>query len=226
MAAILKAKSVERSGDGSDVYLRSVLSGQLAVADFFAVMALVGRMFTINGGLVTTPVTWTATATIDITKPVLFGVVPSDKAIIPVNFWLYMEAFGTTAQFECDAVIGTGGSYTSGMTSRTPVNSRSDITGGSGCTFYEGGNTTVTVGSTAKINRFWRDGEQFAVSQTSALVSQSNDNRHKYTYNALADGGIQIAGPDSQIAIHQGSQAGTGFVGMTYVEIPKSWLPT
>lgn len=226
MAAILKAKSIERTGDGSDVYLRSVLNGSLAIADFFAVMALTGRMFTVNGGLVTTPVTWTATATIDITKPVLFGVVPSDKAIIPVSLWLYMEAYGTNAQFECDAVIGTGGSYTSGGTARTPVNTRSDITAGSGATFYEGGATIVVVGATTKLNRFWRDGEQFAITKTTASATAAVHDPNKWSWSAKNTGEIHVAGPDSQIAIHQGSQAGTGFVSLTYVELPKSWLPT
>src|SRR3990167_4161240 len=150
MAAILKAKTIERSGDGSDVYLRSVLNGSMAIADFFAVLALTGRMYTINAGLVTTPTTWTATATIDITLPVLFGVVPSDKAIIPVSLWLYMEAFGTSAQFECDGIIGTGGSLTSGGTSRTAVCTRSDIGGQSGVVWTQGGNSILAVGSTAR----------------------------------------------------------------------------
>lgn len=226
MAAILKAKSIERSGDGSDVYLRSVLNGSLAIADFFAVMALTGRMYTINAGLVTTAVTWTATAAIDITKPILFGTIPAGTAIIPVSLWVYMEAFGTNAQAEFDAIIGTGGSYTSGMTARTPVKTRSDLTGGSGVTWYEGGNTTVTVGSTANINRFWRDGQQFAITKTTASATASVSDPNKFKWSAKETGEIHIAGPSSQLAIHQGSNAGTGFAGLTYVELPSSWLPT
>mgnify|MGYP001562518375 CR=1 FL=1 len=80
-------------------------------------------------------------------QPALFGIVPADKAIIPVSLWFYVEAFGSNAQAELNAVIGTGGSYTSGMTSRTAVCTRSDITGGSGVTWYQGDNSTVVVGS-------------------------------------------------------------------------------
>lgn len=225
MAAILKGKTAVRSGDGSDVYLRALLSGELGIVDYFAVSALRGRMYTVNGGLVTTPVTWTATATIDITKPVLFGVVPSDKAIVLVNLWLYMEAYGTNAQFECDAVVGTGGSRTSGGTQRYGVNSRSDIDGGSGVTWWEGGATIVTVGATTKLNRFWRHGQQFAITKTTASATAAVDDPSKFEWNALETSTFVIAGPDSQVAIHQGSQAGTGFAGLTYVEIPKGELP-
>lgn len=226
MAAILKAKSIERSGDGDDIYLRSVLSGSLSVADFFAVMALTGRMYTVNAGLVTTPVTWTATATIDITLPVLFGRIPSDKGIIPVSLWLYMEAFGTSAQFECEAKIGTGGSLTSGGTTRTAVCTRSDIEGGSGTLWTEGGNSILAVGSIARINRFWRDGAQFAITKTAGSATVAATDPNKFKWSAKETGEIHVAGPDSQLAIYQGSQAGTGFAGITYVEVPKSWLPT
>ena len=111
------------------------------------------------------------------------------------------------------------------MTARTPVCTRSDIGGGSGCTFYEGGNTTVTVGSTAKINRFWHDGQQITITKTTGAATVSFADPYKFGWSAKTSGEIHIAGPDSQIAIHQGSQAGTGFVGLTYVEIPSSELP-
>src|SRR3990167_2749702 len=145
MAAILKAKSVTQSGDGEDKYLRALLSGELGFADYYAISALRGRVFTAASASVTTPTTWTAAATIDVTKSMFMAVVPTGFAIIPMNIEVYFEAFGTDAQMELQALIGTGGSRTSGMTAITPVCTRSDIAPGSGVTCWAGGNTTVTV---------------------------------------------------------------------------------
>ncbi len=136
-----------------------------------------------------------------------------------------MEAFGSNAQFECNAVIGTGGSYTSGMTAITPVCTRSDIGTGSSCTVYAGGNSTVTVGSTAHLDVFWRDGQQFAITKTTASATASVSDPCNFVWRALDSGEVHVAGPNSQLAIHQGSQAGTGFVKLVYVEIDSSELP-
>ena len=223
--ALIKARTVVRSGDGVDVSIRALLSGEIGIADYFAIKAMKGQMFNASSVSVTTATTWTATATIDITKPALFLSVPSGKAIIPVFAMLYMEAFGTAAQFECQGVIGTGGSYVSGMTAITPVCTRSDIGGGSACTVYAGGNTTVTVGQTAKLNYFWRDGQQYAITKSGASATVSASDPCRFVWRAKDEYNINIAGPESQLQINQGSQAGTGFVTLVYVEIPSSELP-
>jgi len=223
--ALIKAKSLVRSGDGVDVQLRSLLSGETSMVDYFAAKALKGQMFTAASADVSTATTWTATATVDITKPCFFLIAPSDKAIIPVKISLYMEAFGSNAQFECNAVIGAGGSYTSGMTAITPICTRGDLSTASGCTVYAGGNTTVTVGSTTKLNVFWRDGQQFAITKTTASATASVSDPCNFVWRAADAGELHIVGPSMQLAVHQGSQAGTGFVKVIYVEIPSSELP-
>lgn len=227
MAAILKAKSAARSGDGTDTYLRSVLSGELGVADYFFVQALKGNMYYIGSADVSTPTTWTATGTIDITKPALYVSVPTNKAIIPVHAELYMEAFGTNAQFECQMTIGTHTTttYTSGGTAITPVNMRSDLSDNSGLVCYAGGNSIVTVGVTQKINIPWRDGQQFAITKTTASATASVTDPNKFVWDAVATNTFPIAGPDSTLQINQGSQAGTGFVKLIAVVINSSELP-
>ena len=225
MPALIKAKTIVRSGDGEDVSIRALLNGEIGIADYFAIKAMKGQMFNASSVSVTTATTWTATATIDITKPVLFVAVPSGKAIIPVFIMLYMEAFGSNAQFECQGVIGTGGSYTSGGTGITPVCTRSDVSNTSGCTVYAGGNTIVTVGQTAKLNYFWRDGQQFAITKTTASATASVSDPNRFVWRAKDEYNINIAGPDSQLQVNQGSQAGTGFITLVYVEIPSSELP-
>mgnify|MGYP001567465361 FL=1 len=225
MALNLKGKTIAMTGDGSDIYTRLMLSGELGIAEYFTIKAFKGQMFNASSISVTTPTTWTSTATIDITKPALFLSVPVGKAIIPVFIMLYMEAFGTNAQFECQAVIGTGGSYTSGMTAITPVPTRSNAGTASGCTVYAGGNTTVTVGQTANLNYFWRDGQQYAITKTTASATASVTDPNRFIWRARDEYNINIAGPSSQLQINQGSQAGTGFVTIVYVEIPSTDLP-
>ena len=225
MPALIKGKTVVRSGDGIDVSIRALLSGEIGIADYFAIKALKGQMFNASSVSVTTPTTWTAAAAIDITKPALFLSVPSGKAIIPVLVMLYMEAFGSNAQFECQGVIGTGGSYTSGGTAITPICTRSDVSNTSGCAVYAGGNSIATVGQTAKLNYFWRDGQQYAITKTTASATASVSDPNRFVWRVKDDLNINIAGPDSQLQINQGSQAGTGFVTLVYVEIPSSELP-
>ena len=226
MAAILKGTTVKRSGDGVDVYLRALLSGELGFADYYAISALRGRVYTASSISVTTPTTFEATSTIDVTKSLFMMIVPTGYAMIPMNIEVYWEAFGTSAQMELQALIGTGGSRTSGMTAVTPVSSRSDVSGAGNITCWMGGNSTVTVGPTAKINYFWRTGKQFAITKTSESASVSSWDPNRYTWSALADSSFNVAGPDSQLVLNQGSQAGTGFVKVQYIEIPSSELPS
>lgn len=226
MAAILKGKTVVRgSGDGEDKYLRALLSGELGLAEYYLISALRGRVFTASSISVTTATTWTAAASIDITKSMFMAIVPSGYAIIPMNIEVYYETFGTDAQMELQALIGTGGSRTSGMTAITPVCTRSDIGGAGNTACWAGGNTTVTVGPTAKINYFWRTGLQFAITKTASSATVSATDPYRFTWSALAESSFNIAGPDSQLVINQGSQAGTGFVKVQYIEVPSSELP-
>jgi len=225
MAAILKGKTVARSGDGADVYLRALLSGEIGMADYFFVQAMKGNQYYIGSADVSTPTTWTATATIDVTKAALLVSVPSNKVLIPVHIELYMEAFGTSAQFECQAVSGTGGSRTSGMTAITPVNMRTNLSDNSGVTAWAGGNTTVTVGQTDKINVFWRDGKQFAITKTAESATVSSFDPVKFVWDAVLTNTFVMCGPDAQLMVHQGSQAGTGFVKLIALVINSSDLP-
>ena len=225
MAAILKGKTVARSGDGSDVYLRALLSGELGMADYFFVQAMLGNQYYIGSADVSTPTTWTAVAVNTITTPALFVSVPANKVLIPVHIELYYEAFGTDAQMECQAVSGTGGSRTSGGTSITPVNSRTDLSDSSGLTCFAGGNTIVTVGQTGNINVFWRDGRQFAITKTASSATVASGDQNKFVWDAVQSNNFVLCGPSAQLQVNQGSQAGTGFVKLTAVVINASDLP-
>lgn len=225
MAALIKAKTIRRSGDGSDVNIQALLNGEMSMADYFFVQALKGNMYYIGSADVSTATTWTAAAAIDITKPILFISVPSGKVLIPVHIEVIMEAYGSNGQFEVQAVSGTGGSYTSGMTAITPVNMRTNLSDNSGLTCYAGGNTTVTVGQTGKINVFWRDMEQFAITKTTASATASVHDPVKWVWDAVATNTFVMCGPEAQLQVNHGSNAGTGYVKLFGVVIPSSELP-
>ena len=225
MPAILKGKTAARTGDGIDVYLKALLSGELGMADYFFVQAMKGNQYYIGSADVSTPTTWTAVAVNTVTTPALFVSVPANKVLIPVHIELYYEAFGTDAQMECQAVSGTGGSRTSGGTAITPVNNRTDLSDNSGLTCYAGGASIVTVGQTGNINVFWRDGRQFAVTKTASSATVSSDDPHKFVWDAVLTNTFVMCGPSAQLQVNQGSQAGTGFVKLIALVINATDLP-
>lgn len=225
MTAKIKAEKVTRTGSGDDINLRSVLSGEIGVADYFFIQALKGNMYYIGSVDVTTPTTWTATGTVDVTKAILHVDVPSNKALIPVHLELYMEAFGTSAQFEVSAATGKGGSRTSGMTAITPINLRSDLSDNSGVTAWAGDNTAVTVGITTNKNTFWRDGKQFAITKTAESATVSSFDPVKFAWDAVLTNTFPIVAPDGELQVYQGSQAGTGFIKLIACIIDASELP-
>lgn len=194
--------------------------GEIVTSEFVLQAALDGRLYCASAGALTTPVTFGATATIDVTKPVLWGSVPSGTTIIPVAIVLYMEAFGTNAQFECDARIGTGGSRTSGGTLVTATNMRSDAPNTSQVTWYQGDASPVFVGVTTNISRFWRDGQQFAITKATASATATVSDPNRFVWKLMDSYSAPVGIGASQIAVEQGSQAGTGFCDLYYIELP------
>ena len=220
MRGLSGTSSVSRATDDRHVMdLRMTRDGAPFTADWLLGAALEGRVFCAQAGLLSTAITWTATATNDQTKPAVFLSVPSGTTIIPVSIELYMEAFGTTAQFECEAITGTGGVSASGtamvitnMRTDAPVSSTctatSDITGGTACT--------------ANVNAFWRDGQQFAITKSAGSATAAASDPNKFAWK-LSDSMVApvVKGP-GQLMVTQGSQAGTGFCKVVFVEIPSN----
>ncbi len=199
--------------------VRSDRSGIIITEEKIMALSQEGRVFCAQAGLLTTEITWTATATNDQTKPAVFIDVPSGTTIIPVEIQLYMEAFGSTAQFECEAITGTGG-VSAGGTAVVITNMRTDAPFASLCT----ATSDITGGTacTTNVNAFWRDGQQFAVTKSagSATVAVSDPIKFVWRYS---DGKYApvVVGP-AQFMLTQGSQAGTGFAKIIFVEIPSS----
>lgn len=216
---VVGVSQVVRTKDDTRHGLRLVADGALVSQDWLMACAMEGRVYVGNSGTVTTPITFTATATIDTTKPEYDILVPSGTIVIPVEIRVYFEAFGTNAQSEVMASVGTGGAQAG--TAITPKNLRVDLPNTTACTVHRTG--TGATYMTAGVSEFWRDGQQFAITKTtaSATAAVSDPNLFIWRYS---DSGIApvlySASASSRLNVFQGSQAGTGFITVTWVELP------
>ncbi|MFA6270637.1 MAG: hypothetical protein WC657_05540 [Candidatus Paceibacterota bacterium] len=147
---------------------------------------------------------------------------PTGTTIIPIELMIYFEAFGTTAQSEVNATIGSGGSYTSGGTAMTPSNLRVDKPYSSAVTAY---NLSTVTGATTNVTEFYRDGEQFAITKTAGSATVAVSDPHRFTWSIKDAFVAPIGVGPCQVAVNQGSQAGTGFGYIKWVEVPTSDLP-
>lgn len=204
--------------DLTDLDLRMTRDGAAFTADWLMGMCMEGRVFCAQAGLLTTPITWTATATNDQTKPAMFLDVPAGTTVIPLEISLYMEAYGTNALFECAAVTGTG-AVDAGSTAGTITNMRTDAPYTSNCTFTSDG--TGGTAPTANISSFWKDGLQKAVTLATADDDSSNA-PNKFTWRWNDAMYVPVVVGAGQLLVTQGSQAGTGFGTIIFVEIPST----
>jgi hypothetical protein len=181
-----------------------------------------GRVFVANSGTVTTPVTFGA-GTIDTTEPDFDLSIPAGKLAIPLEIRVYMEVFGSSAQFEVMASVGTGGAAGTD-TDITPTNLRTDAPIASGATVGGSSNADATY-MTANVSEFWRDGQQFAITKSaqSATVSSSDPNLFIWRYtDSFTPPIMYSASAASRLNVFATSQAGTGFITVTWAELPTA----
>lgn len=222
--AMLEAKARQTSAisgvsEGADVYVRALRDGTLLSADWIMAQTIRGRLMCAQAGLLTTAITWTAVATNDQTKPAVFIDVPLGTTILPIEISLYMEAYGTNAQFECEAITGTGG-VAAGGTAVVITNMRSDAPYNSNCTATS--NNTGATACTTNVNAFWRDGQQFAITKTTAKADSSIYDPNKFAWRYKDGLYCPIVVGAGQLMVTQGSQAGTGFCKIIFIEVPTS----
>jgi len=212
--------SVSRATDDGHVMdLRMTRDGAAFGADWTLGLCLEGRVFCAQAGLLSTAITWTATATNDQTKPAMFLSVPSGTTVIPLEISLYMEAYGTTAQFECEALVGTG-AVSAGGTAMAITNMRTDAPYTSNCT----ATSDITGGTapTANISAFWRDGEQFAITKSAGSATVAVHDPIKWVWSWKDSLYVPVVVGPAQLLVTQGSQAGTGFGKIIFVEVPTT----
>lgn len=222
--AFLKLKArqtsaISTASEGADVYARGLRDGTLLSADWILAQTIRGRLMCAQAGLLTTAITWTATATNDQTKPAMFIDVPAGTTIFPLEISIYMEAYGTNAQFECEAITGTGG-VSAGGTAMAITNMRTDAPYATNCT----ATSDITGGTacTANVNAFWRDGQQFAITKTTAKADSSIFDLNRFVWRYKDGLFCPIVVGAGQLMVTQGSQAGTGFGKIIFIEVPTT----
>lgn len=212
--------SVSRAtADGHVMDLRMTRDGTPFTAEWVLGLCMEGRVFCGQAGLLTTPITWTATAVNDQTKPAMFLSVPSGTTVIPLEISLYMEAYGTSAQFECEALTGTG-AVSAGGSACAITNMRTDAPFTSNCTMTS--DITGGTAPTANISAFWRDGEQFAITKSAGSATVAVHDPIKWVWKWTDSLYVPVIVGPAQLLVTQGSQAGTGFGKIIFVEIPST----
>ena len=224
--ALIKAKARQTSAisvgsEGDDVYARALRDGTILSADWILAQTIRGRLMCAQAGVLTTAITWTATAANDQTKPAMFLDVPSGTTIFPLEISLNMEAYGTNAIFECAAVTGSGG-VSAGGTAMTITNMRSDAPYSTNCT----GTSDITGGTacTTNVNEFWKSGLQIAITMATAVNNIANCGKDFYHFTWRYSDGLYcpIVVGAGQLMVTQGSQAGTGFGRIIFIEVPTT----
>ena len=210
-------------GAGSPIWTpqKAMLDGTAFTADWLARMALEGRMYTVNAGTGTAPITFAALYTA--TAPDLDMSVPSGVAIVPVEIHINVEAFGTTLLFEAIAAYGKGGVIApTSATAQTPVNHRLDKGNDSGVTIVSDGTGATYMTPATSVIEFARWNQDKVVTIATA-VDTSPRQIGSLDWSALNTGVWPIMYATDGITrlnIFVSGQAATGFITMTFVKLP------
>jgi hypothetical protein len=205
------------SADDQYSKLQGTRDGAIWTADWVLAKCAEGRAFVANAGTVTSPITFGA-GTIDTTEHDLFISVPSGTTIGILSVDVFLEVVGTNAILEGMAISGTGGASGAGS-SITPKNLRSDAPFTSNCTITAA--ATASSGTAITGVEFFRFGYNKIETVTSAGDSGGTLSR-SFTWNHKEAGYMPILVGTAQLGVYCGSQAGQGFITVTYVEIPST----
>ena len=216
------ASLIGASSQTAYVAAKGMLDGTAFTADWLARMAAEGRMYTAHAGTGTAPVTF-AGAYVN-TTPDFDMSVPAGVLVVPVALAVQYETYGTILLTECVAAVGVGGVLTpTGAEAVTVVNHRLDLPDNSGVSAVSTG--TGATYMTSHIVEFFRDGHQADVTASAIATGDQASNLHKFRWSALETGNWPFMYSTSSITrlnIFACSQAGTGFISLTFVVPPLS----
>ena len=212
-------KLIGASSSVSFVPQRGFLDGTAFTADWLARMAAEGRMYTINAGTGTAPIT-SAGAYVNTTPDVDISN-PAGQLCIPIAINIGVEAYGTTLLFESVCAVGVGGVITpTAAESLTPVNHRLDLTNLSGLTAVSTG--TGATYMTSNVVEFARHQIDKVVTIATA-DDDSTNHQAEYNWSAMESGQWFLMYSPSSITrlnVFMSGQATTGFVTVTVVIPP------
>ena len=207
-------------GEGQDRQARSNRRGELVVANNLDQFISDGRVFTINIGTGTAPATFAGAYVA--TTPDAYIYVPNGTTIIPLAIRVMYEAVGTESTMEIVATASVTGDSSAGGTALTAYPMRLDNPRTSACTATAAG--TVTSPNSGTFFDFWR----YMRPLTDTVATTEND-RHAlvFEWSAFTAPAPRIVGTTagtggSCLALWAASQAGTGFIEVTWVEVPST----
>lgn len=213
-----------RVSEGVETDLWVKRDGSLVMTPIELAWAEEGRVFVANVGSATTPATFGA-GSIDTTEPDFDLLVPAGASImvVPLQILIHMEAFGTTALFEGMASYGLGGAQNStGATSLTGRNLRTDAPYASGCTLYGNSDAGATY-MTQNVGEIFRFGTE-AIATVGIGDDDSNRVGNTYCWSARESGIYPHLVPSALAArlnVFAAAQAGTGFIQVMWAELPR-----
>ena len=218
---------IRPAGDDDFRMLRLQHDGAAFVTEWEMGLALEGRVYVATAGTVTTPITFGA-GTIDTTEPDFDMSVPASTLVIPLEIRVYMETYGTNAQFECMASVGRLGVLGStGATTVTPTNLRMDAPFTSTVSIVSNVDASGATYMTGNVTEFWRAGQQFSITKTTASATAAVDDPNLFIWrrseSRVAPVLYSTAGI-TRLNVFATSQAGSGFITVIYAELPGSAL--
>ena len=215
------SKLIGGSSQSGYIPMKGMLDGTAFNADWLARMAMEGRMYTVNAGIGSTPITFAALYTA--TAPDLDMSVPAGVLVVPVEIHINVEAYGTTLLFEAIAAYGKGGVIApTSATAQTPVNHRLDIGNDSGVTIVSDGTGATYMTPAASVIEFARWNQDKVVTIATA-VDTSPRQIGSLSWSALKTGVwplMYATDGITRLNIHVSGQAATGFITMTFVKPP------
>jgi hypothetical protein len=198
-----------RYGNGVQVDVTGTRDGAIYVCDYITGMALEGKLFQVNHGTVTTPITFIA---YDADRPDFALDVPSGVAVIPTRIEVYLE---DSAGTDTEIIVTTSNNNTGAATSTalTPVSTRRNSGLSSSCSAY--GTYTANCTLPTSTLEFIRFGNPFA---------DTVGGRHfiwKYT-----DGNPQVLVGTAGLQLHVSATTtqAAGFIKVTYAEFAATDL--
>ncbi len=206
--------SVSRAGEGAESYLRMLRDGTIGVADLIAIWSLEGRVFTANFGAATTPGAFQG-GTLTTGEFDLHVAVPASVVIIPLEWTVNFDIYGTIQVVELALQYGTGSVVGTADLTDTPISSNANTGLTSACTVSFGSTTGTAL--TSVVNEFWHDGIQLGISVATNSIIRSQT---KFSYKAMDSGVLQVIGASQQLVGFASAQAGTGFTRFIYAELP------
>lgn len=203
------------TADGGLITARGTRDGALFTANWIEGLIMEGRCFGANLGTLTSPATFSGA--MDATEAEFLVDIPDGTIGIPLSIEFTLST-GTAGLSEMCALASTTLAVGAAGTSLTAYNLRLDSPISSVATVWgalnSGGNTTPYSG---KYIEFFRDGYGTDPSVTGAPSPT-------YRWYAKNAGYFPILVDGGSFTIFAGEAAATGFITMTWAELPESYI--